>query len=66
MNQLVGLDIDGNNIEINLNEKTWNGLIWLRIRSNTWFMWTVKTGDSLIGWARLVTKNAFKTRAKGS
>jgi len=35
MNQLVVLDIDWNNIKINLNEKIWNGLIWLRIRSNT-------------------------------
>jgi len=38
MNQLVGLDIDGNNIKINLNEKIWNGLIWLRIRSNIWII----------------------------
>jgi len=66
MNQLVGLDMDENNIKINLNKKNWNGLIWLRIRSNTWFMWNLKAGDSLIGWARLVTKNTFKTRAKGS
>jgi hypothetical protein len=38
MNQLVGLDIDGNNMKINLNEKILNGLIWLRIRSNTWII----------------------------
>jgi hypothetical protein len=37
-NQLVGLDIDENNIKMNLNEKVWTGLIWLRIRSNTWIV----------------------------